>query len=111
MKYVNLKIAKKLSKIGFNENCQRFFTENGEIFDAPTIDEALDWLRRAKNIFIDIITIATFSSGNKIGYLWQIKTESDGSKINTIEAPEIYIHLNECKRNALETALEIKCNI
>lgn len=75
------------------------------IYNAPTLDQAIDWLAENKQIYIDIITNPTFSSKSKIGYIWQIKRDSDGSTVSIEESSEMFINKNDCKIDAIKKAV------
>lgn len=75
--------------------------------NTPTTEQAIDWLAKNKQIYIDIVTAPTFASKTKVGYIWQIKRDSDGSTVSIEESQEMFINKSECKINAIEFALTL----
>lgn len=79
---------------------------NIKIYNAPTLDQAIDWISDYFNVHIGIIPFASFAPLNKIAYTWVYKYDSDGSDIKTNESEVSYINKNDCKKDAILTTLK-----
>jgi hypothetical protein len=79
---------------------------NIKVYNAPTIDQAIDWIADHFNVYITIVPFAAFASLNKIAYVWQYKYDSDGSDIKTTESELSYINKNDCKKDAILATLK-----
>lgn len=94
-----------LNKMKMNNNTKDYVYPNIKIYNAPTLDQAIDWIAENKQIYIDIITAPTFASRTKVGYIWQIKRNSDGSTVSIEESPEMFINKKDCKIDAIKKAV------
>lgn len=83
---------------------------NIKIYNAPTLDQAIDWIADHFNVHITIVPFASFASLNKIAYVWQYKYDSDGSDIKIVEAELSYINKNDCKKDAILATLKFILN-
>lgn len=79
---------------------------NIKVYNAPTLDQAIDWIANKFNIHICCIPFASFVPLNKIAYVWLYKYDSDGSDIKTTESEFSYINKNECKKDAILDTLK-----
>ena len=79
---------------------------NIKIYNAPTLDQAIDWISDHFNVYICTIPFASFASLNKIAYVWQYKYDSNGSDIKTAESRFSYINRNDCKKEAILDTLK-----
>jgi hypothetical protein len=79
---------------------------NIKVYNAPILDQAIDWIAEHFNIHICTIPFASFASLNKIAYIWTYKYDSNGSDIKTVESEFSYINKNECKKDAILATLK-----
>lgn len=95
-----------LNKMKIKDNVKDYVYPNIKIYNAPTLEQAIDWIAEKFNVYITIIPFASFASLNKIAYVWQYKYDSDGSDIKIVEAELSYINKNDCKKDAILAALK-----
>jgi hypothetical protein len=77
-----------------------------QIYNAPTLAQATEWISRKFNIHIAIIPFPSFASENKFAYTFQYKYESDGSSCKMKESPQSFISRDECEEYAIWSVLD-----
>lgn len=95
-----------LDKMKMKDNTKEYVYPNIKIYNAPTLDQAIDWIADHFNVYICTIPFASFASLNKIAYVYLYKYDSDGSDIKTVESRFSYINRNDCKKEAILDTLK-----
>lgn len=130
---ITIKQAEKLKELGFNEKCCASFFKRSKrtLFYAPwdanssvtgyisipTVDEAIDWLRRKFNICIYSIEpfVDPTSANNEIVYKYKVKycNRRDGWNGRVaIGETRLYKNVYSLKREAITMAIKwIKQNL
>jgi hypothetical protein len=125
--FVTYELAVKLKEKGFDEPCYGYYHCNGgnDSFElcgngdrdflnsknqyrvaAPTISQALKWLREEKKIYIVIAVNPTLSTKDKIAYYYQVYSNSNGVASDYYESEECYAQWEDCAIGSIKSVLK-----
>jgi hypothetical protein len=124
--FVTYELAVKLKEKGFDEPCYGYYHCNGgnDSFEvcgngdrdflnsknqyrvaAPTISQALKWLREEKGIHIEPVATTTFATKNNTAYFVLIKHKITATSMDSIDLLEKYALFNDACIAGIEYVL------
>lgn len=72
----------------------------------PTVAQVLLWLREEKKIYVVVTPYPSMSTKDKVVWFYQIKHNSDGAFMDTMDGLESYMDYNGAAINGIEYALD-----
>ena len=72
----------------------------------PTVAQVLLWLREEKKIYVVVIPYPSMSTKDKVVWCYQIKHNSDGAFMETMDGLESYMDYRDAAINGIEYVID-----
>lgn len=94
--------------MSFNTLCrtENLYPSYHKCVDAPTISQVLEWLREEKNIYVIPIPYPSMSTKDKVVWCYQIKHNSDGAFVETVDGAETYMFYRRAALEGIEYVID-----